>query len=316
MTKKTAFLRALFALLACLSGLAHAGEWIADANQCQVWNPFPAPGETVVWSGECKNGRISGPGSLTWSRNGRFSSREDGNFIDGKLQGEGSDTLANGDSYEGDYVDTMFQGFGVFKNACCGPNSCPDSCVKRGWWQDGRLQHACASREACQKIVKLENLVRKAERELRCDDAQKLDQELKALARGVLDYASCARERQFNQTLKSSDPQEMYLAAGRYESDGERGRAKAVYRRIVDRFPKHGMAIKATDRLTRLADVESVEASNQNAINRMEDAQREARSASYNQCLNRYSACQSSCDGLRDSSSRNSCRSGCASCSR
>ena len=73
MTKKTAFLRALFALLACLSGLAHAGEWIADANQCQVWNPFPAPGETVVWSGECKNGRISGPGSLTWSRYGRIS---------------------------------------------------------------------------------------------------------------------------------------------------------------------------------------------------------------------------------------------------
>ena len=49
---------------------------------------------------------------------------------------------------------------------------------------------------------------------------------------------------------------------------------------------------------------------------RKDKAQREARSASYNQCLNRYSACQSSCDGLRDSSSRNSCRSGCASCSR
>lgn len=316
MTKKTALLCTLFALLSCLSWLAHAGEWIADVNKCQAWNPFPGPGESIIWSGDCKNGRISGPGTLAWYKNGKFSSQEEGNFIDGKLQGEGADTLANGDSYAGDYVDTMFQGFGVFKHACCGPNSCPERCVKRGWWQDGQLQHACASREACQKIATLARLVRKAESELRCDDARKLDQELKALDRGVLDYATCARERQFNLTLKSGDPQEMYLAAGRYESDGERSRAKAVYRRIVERFSRHPMAVKATDRLTRLADLEATEAASQNAINRIEGVQRDARNASYEQCQNRFFACQNSCDGLRDYSSRSSCHSGCASCSR
>jgi len=76
------------------------------------------------------------------------------------------------------------------------------------------------------------------------------------------------------------------------------------------------MAVKATDRLTRLADLEATEAASQNAINRIEGVQRDARNASYEQCQNRFFACQNSCDGLRDYSSRSSCRSGCASCSR
>ena len=50
---KTAFLRTVRAL-ACLSGLAHAGEWIADANHCRVWNPFPAPGENRRVGGRCR----------------------------------------------------------------------------------------------------------------------------------------------------------------------------------------------------------------------------------------------------------------------
>ena len=31
-------------------------SWIADKSGCKVANPFPQPGESVAWNGQCKNG--------------------------------------------------------------------------------------------------------------------------------------------------------------------------------------------------------------------------------------------------------------------
>ncbi len=42
-------------------------NWIAAENQpCQVYNPYPEPGESVTWSGECVDGRAEGEGELVW----------------------------------------------------------------------------------------------------------------------------------------------------------------------------------------------------------------------------------------------------------
>ena len=131
-----------------------------------------------------------------------------------------------------------------------------------------------------------------------------------------ISYSSCRSEAAFARARNAKDPQAIYLAASRYESDGERGRAKTLYRLIVDKFETSPIALKAADRLTRLADVEAVETSNSNAAYQVQRSHEETRQSNYQQCINEYSACQSRCDSLGSSSSRSSCRSGCAPCSR
>jgi hypothetical protein len=81
------------ALLTCLSlltGVANAeGNWITDQNGCKHWNPNPQVGETITWSGECKDGYASGQGKATWYFNGKENSWEEGTFSGGKLNGYG-----------------------------------------------------------------------------------------------------------------------------------------------------------------------------------------------------------------------------------
>jgi Protein of unknown function (DUF1566) len=63
-------------------------------------------------------------------------------------------------------------------------------------------------------------------------------------------------EKKFGAVLKYSDPQLMYLAAVKYESSDETGRAKDIYLKIIDRFSSSPIAIKAADRLTSIQSVE------------------------------------------------------------
>jgi len=46
-------------------------EWIADKRGCKVANPFPRAGESITWSGPCKNGFADGQGILQWFFNGK-----------------------------------------------------------------------------------------------------------------------------------------------------------------------------------------------------------------------------------------------------
>lgn len=63
------------ALLTCLSlftGVANAeGNWITDQNGCKHWNSNPQAGETITWSGECKDGYASGQGTMQWYTSGK-----------------------------------------------------------------------------------------------------------------------------------------------------------------------------------------------------------------------------------------------------
>lgn len=284
----------------CRNGLAH-GKGRAKGRD--------------VYVGEFKDGNTHGQGLYTWASGGSY----DGTWVEGtRTQGKYKDSDG---SYEGDFKDREWHGFGVRQYSCnCSTGflfmtSC-DTCTDRGWWQNSKLVRSCDSRSTCEKLNRLEPLVRRAESELRCEDAKKINQELEAVNAGVFSFDACVSERRFANLAKSSDPQEMYLAGGRYEADGERSRAKTIYRKIVDRFPKHALAIKATDRLTRLSDVEAVESSNRSAAYQVESSNNQSREASYQQCMNDYSACTNSCDRLKDSSARYSCKSGCALCSK
>ena len=49
---------------------ADTEQWITDPRGCTVSNIAPQEGETITWSGECKNGFAHGEGTLTWFEKG------------------------------------------------------------------------------------------------------------------------------------------------------------------------------------------------------------------------------------------------------
>jgi len=108
-------LRAVLAagLLALLPGVAMAGDWIADTKTgCKVWNPHPSPGETVNWSGTCKDGFAEGKGFLNWLRGGKPYERDEGAWHSGRQSGEGSQTWPGG-HYSGQLADGLPHGQGL-----------------------------------------------------------------------------------------------------------------------------------------------------------------------------------------------------------
>ena len=90
--------------------------WIADARTgCRVWNAGPQPGETVSWTGGCRNDDLAqGRGVLQWFKDGKPGDRYEGEFRDGKRQGRAVVTFANGNRYDGEFRDDYANGRGVF----------------------------------------------------------------------------------------------------------------------------------------------------------------------------------------------------------
>lgn len=100
-------------LIFLFSANTFAGEWIADSkNGCQVWNPNPKAGESIEWSGGCKNGKPSGKGILKWYKDGKADSVLEGEFVNGDLNGQGKSTSTNGGSYEGNFKEGQPHGQG------------------------------------------------------------------------------------------------------------------------------------------------------------------------------------------------------------
>lgn len=112
------FLRgaAAAALPACLlisAQHAFAGDWVADTHSlCQVWDPNPQIGETVVWSGACVNGHAEGAGTLQWIKGGTAIETDKGVWRNGRQQGSGVQTWSTG-RYEGEIADGEPNGRGV-----------------------------------------------------------------------------------------------------------------------------------------------------------------------------------------------------------
>jgi len=117
MTLKRIIAGAAFLLLAATQAMAQPDnspkpDWITTTNQpCKVWNPSPQPNEAVTWSGECKDGLAFGQGHLRWEVNGKLDAEYDGRYVNGKRNGHGVLTLADGRKIEGAWVnDELLQG--------------------------------------------------------------------------------------------------------------------------------------------------------------------------------------------------------------
>jgi MORN repeat len=81
-------------------------RWIADAKTgCKVWDPAPEQGESIRWSGACKDGFADGDGTLQWFLHGKPGDRYEGGYAHGKRNGYGVVTFANGETVKGAWHD-------------------------------------------------------------------------------------------------------------------------------------------------------------------------------------------------------------------
>jgi hypothetical protein len=110
---------------------AHA-EWQTDPKSgCTVWDPLPVPGETIAWTGGCRDGKASGSGVLEIFRTGALVERNEGAFVDGRQTGPGVRQNPSG-RYAGTFRDGLFDGEGVF--------AAPDGMRYDGEWKNGNLE--------------------------------------------------------------------------------------------------------------------------------------------------------------------------------
>ena len=90
---------------------AAAGDWAAVGDRCKVWNPYPAGGETIRWTGACKEGFADGMGTLEWQRGGKTYERDEGEWRGGRQIG-GSQSWPGG-HYDGQFADSLPNGRGI-----------------------------------------------------------------------------------------------------------------------------------------------------------------------------------------------------------
>jgi hypothetical protein len=105
-------------------------QWIADERGCKVANPFPRAGESITWSGECKNGLAHGQGVLQWYVDGREDDRYEGNLELGWAEGRGVLQRGDGGKYDGEWKDSLQQGNGRYE--------APDGSWYEGQWKMGK----------------------------------------------------------------------------------------------------------------------------------------------------------------------------------
>ncbi len=175
----------------------------------------------------------------------------------------------------------------------------------------------------------LEPSILKAEAAFKCEEARQIDKQSEAIGIPTMSsFDICVDKRKFNNVLNLKNPQQQYLEAVKYENNNERSRAKRIYLTIMDKSSTSPIAMKAADRLASMKDVEAVESASdasRAAAERAAEASRRAGEASreaatsvnrqnYDQCRKNRDACWSGCDVYKNSSQRDSCKSGCASC--
>jgi MORN repeat len=92
---------------------APQSEWIEDFAGCGVWNPKPEPNEVITWMGPCANGMAQGIGVLHWLKDGAPNGRYEGEYLDGKQNGQGTFTQPDGTTYVGTFLDGKRTGQGT-----------------------------------------------------------------------------------------------------------------------------------------------------------------------------------------------------------
>jgi hypothetical protein len=113
-----------------------ASHWASDPNSgCALFDASLHPGDSVSWSGACKDGRAEGGGTARFTNNGRQIESFTGDFSDG-VADDGAVTVSWGDgwSYDGEMLHGQFDGEGALVNN--------KGDHFEGWWKAGKLDGA------------------------------------------------------------------------------------------------------------------------------------------------------------------------------
>lgn len=109
-----------------------------------------------------------------------------------------------------------------------------------------------------------------------------------------------ARANRLQAALTAKNGQAMYLAAGSYEREGEKGNAREVYERIVTRFPSSPWAVKANDQLLEIERVSSFQSAAESANQQSGKRAYQACKIEMDTCYNQGGKnCYRNCDNLR-----------------
>lgn len=126
-------------LNASAAGETSTGQWLKDGD-CALFSADASPGDTVQWTGECRDGYAQGLGTATFAHDGQSQSftaffergqvpdghvisrwgdgwSYDGNTIAGRFNGPGILTTNTSDRFDGQWSDGKMSGFGVLLRA-------------------------------------------------------------------------------------------------------------------------------------------------------------------------------------------------------
>ena len=107
----------------CTGKPAGSSCWMALANhpECYVWNSNLQKDVTATWTGECSNNKARGMGTLTWAVTDgdslKITGTLTGHLQNGKPHGQWVERFADGDVFEGPYVDGKPHGQWVLRSA-------------------------------------------------------------------------------------------------------------------------------------------------------------------------------------------------------
>ena len=90
-----------------------------------------------TYTGEFLDGKIEGEGEMTWEDGRNYT----GQFKDGKEDGQGTYRWANGNMYIGKFMDGKMSGFAIFINM-------EEQTKRHGEWKDGKRIQWLSSPEA------------------------------------------------------------------------------------------------------------------------------------------------------------------------
>lgn len=108
------------------------GEWLELKNKdCSYWREHPKNGESITWSGDCKNGKAHGYGELSISMYLKLDRTIIGNLAEGKLQGKATIKYAKGAILQAKFIDSKIHGKSIMKY--------PDGSIKETEHENGNL---------------------------------------------------------------------------------------------------------------------------------------------------------------------------------
>lgn len=162
-----------------------------------------------------------------------------------------------------------------------------------------------------------------ARKALDCETVKTLDDQIKDSG----EYDACS----FESLAAKGTARDMFLSAVKFQTNGDRGRAKTLYLAIIDRFKEDDLAIKAGERLAGMSDVEAKEASDRSAADsaaqaaqaaaqetqaKIDQANQAAADRAYQDKADFCSGkpeCWSSCSNFEDDDQRHYCQDQCDS---